>query len=100
MVSVTGSLSMNIVSSPNDNIDLFIVAAKNRVWLTRGLTILIVRLARLLGMELCSNYVIAEHRLELGEPNLYAVHEMTQLIRISGLDMYFRLLESNAWSVR
>ena len=99
MVSITGSLTMNNVSSPHDDIDLLIVAAENRVWLARGLTVLIVRLARVFGVELCPNYVIAEHRLELGEPSLFAAHEMAQLIPISGLDMYFRLLESNAWSV-
>ena len=99
MVSITGSLAMNNVSSPDDDIDLLVVAAKNRVWLARGLTILIVRLARLFGVELCPNYVIAEHRLEVGEPSLYAAHEMAQLIPISGMDVYIRLLESNVWSV-
>lgn len=37
--------------------------------------------------------------LELGKTSLYAAHEMAQLIPISGLEMYYRLLESNAWSV-
>jgi hypothetical protein len=99
MVSITGSLAMNNVSGPHDDIDLLIVAAENRVWLARGLTILIVHLARRFGVELCPNYVIAEHKLEIGEPSLFAAHEMAQLIPISGLDTYFRLLESNAWSV-
>jgi hypothetical protein len=99
MVSITGSLAMNNVSGPHDDIDLLIVAAENRVWLARGLTILIVHLARSFGVELCPNYVIAEHKLELGEPSLFAAHELAQLIPISGLDMYFRLLKSNAWSV-
>jgi hypothetical protein len=98
MVSITGSLAMNNVSSPHDDIDLLIVATENRVWLARGLAILIVHLARRYGVELCPNYVIAEHRLGLGEPSLYSAHEMAQLIPISGLDMYFRLLERNAWS--
>lgn len=97
MVSITGSLAMNNVSSPHDDIDLLIVAAKNRVWLARGLTILIVHLARRFSVELCPNYVIAEHRLELGEPNLFTAHEMAQLIPVYGLDVYYRLLESNAW---
>jgi hypothetical protein len=97
MVSITGSLAMNNVSSPHDDIDLLIVATKNRVWLARGLTILIVHLARRFGLELCPNYVIAEHHLELAGPSLYAAHELAQLIPVSGLDVYCRLLESNAW---
>jgi hypothetical protein len=97
MVSITGSLAMNNVSSPNDDIDLLIVAVENRVWFARGLTILIVHLARRFGVELCPNYVIAENRLEHGKPSLYTAHEMAQLIPVSGLDMYYRLLERNVW---
>jgi hypothetical protein len=97
MVSITGSLAMNNVNSPHDDIDLLIVAAENRVWLARGMTILIVHLARSFGVELCPNYVSSEHKLELGVPSFYTAHEMAQLIPISGVDMYFRLLESNAW---
>lgn len=97
LVSITGSLAMNNVNSPEDDIDLLIVASRNRVWLARGLTILIVRLAQRFGVEICPNYVIAEHHLELGVPNLFTAHEMAQLIPLHGLDMYYRLLENNAW---
>lgn len=100
MVSITGSLAMNNVSSSQDDIDLLIVTARNRVWLARGLAILIVRLARRLGVEICPNYVIAEHRLELGGPNLFTAHEMAQLVPLHGLDVYYRLLERNAWLTR
>jgi hypothetical protein len=100
MVSITGSLAMNNVSSPQDDIDLLIVVAENRVWLARGLAILIVHLARRFGVEICPNYVIAEHRLELGEPSLFTAHEMAQLVPIHGLETYHRLLESNAWLTR
>jgi hypothetical protein len=97
MVSVTGSLAMNNVVGPQDDIDLLIVATKNRVWLARGLTILIVRLARRMGVELCPNYVLAEHRLLLGNPSLYIAHEMAQLVPVYGLDTYHRFLQSNTW---
>ena len=97
MVSITGSLAMNNVNSPQDDIDLLIITAENRVWLARGLTILIVHLARRFGLELCPNYVVVEHRLELGDPSLFTAHEMAQLIPLSGLEVYNRLFASNAW---
>jgi hypothetical protein len=97
MVSITGSLAMNNVSGPKDDIDLLIVTARNRVWLGRGLVILIVHLARCFRVEICPNYVIAEHRLELGEPGLFTAHELAQLIPLYGLDIYHRLLQRNAW---
>jgi hypothetical protein len=98
MVSITGSLAMNNVSSPDDDIDLLIVAAENRVWLARGMAILIVHFARRFGVELCPNYVVAENRLELAEPSLYTAHEIAQLIPVSGLETYHRILACNAWS--
>ena len=60
MVSVTGSLAMNNASSQQDDIDLLIVAARNRVWLTRGLVLLLARLARKLG---AAQEADAEHRV-------------------------------------
>jgi hypothetical protein len=97
MVSITGSLAMNNVSDPQDDIDLLIVTARNRVWLARGLVILVVHLARRFGLELCPNYLMAEHQLELGEPSLFAAHELAQLLPLYGLEIYHRLLQSNAW---
>jgi hypothetical protein len=97
MVSITGSLAMNNVVSPQDDVDFLIIAVKGRLWLARGLVVLVVRLARRFGVELCPNYVIAEHRLELEAPSIFAAHEMAQLMPVYGLDMYHRFIHSNAW---
>ncbi len=97
MVSITGSLAMNNVTNAQDDVDLLIVAAKGRVWLARGLVILVVRLARQMGTELCPNYVLSEHRLHLDERSLFTAHELAQLVPLHGLDTYRRLLEDNAW---
>ena len=96
-VALTGSLSMHNVTGPDDDIDLLIITAPGRVWLARGLAILIVHLAQRFGVELCPNYVLAEHRLQLGEPSLYIAHELAQLLPLYGFDVYQRLMESNAW---
>ena len=97
MVSVTGSLAMNNVISPRDDIDLMIVTAENRVWFARGLVILIVHLARRSGVEICPNYVVAENHLELDESSLFVAHELAQLVPLHGSAIYHRLLECNAW---
>jgi hypothetical protein len=97
LVSVTGSLAMNNASGPQDDIDLLIVAARNRVWLARGLAISIVHLARRFGVELCPNYVMAEHQLEMGPPDLFTAHELAQLVPLYGASTYHRLLARNAW---
>ena len=99
MVSVTGSLAMHNVTNPQDDVDLLIVTAEDRVWLGRALVILIVHLARPFGIELCPNYVMAESCLDLGEPSLYIAHELAQLYPLHGADTYHRLLKSNAWMV-
>lgn len=97
LVSITGSLAMNNVRGPRDDIDLLIVAAKDRLWLARGLAILVVHLARRAGVEICPNYFIAEHRLQVDEPSLFTAHELAQLIPLDGADVYRRLLRSNHW---
>jgi hypothetical protein len=96
-VAITGSLAMHNVTGADDDIDLLVVTASGRVWLARGLVILIVRLAQRFGVELCPNYVLAEHRLQLGEPSLYIAHELAQLVPLYGLEAYRRLIRSNAW---
>ncbi|MGD8472880.1 MAG: hypothetical protein PVH95_03025 [Anaerolineae bacterium] len=99
MVSITGSLAMNNASSAQDDIDLLIVAAKGRVWLTRGLVILVVRLAERMSIELCPNYILSENYLHLDEPSLFIAHELAQLVPLYGLETYHRLLENNAWVI-
>ena len=96
-VALTGSLAVQNVTGPDDDIDLLIVTAPGRVWLARGLAILIVHLAQRSGVELCPNYVLAEHRLQLGEPSLYIAHELAQLLPLYGFESYRRLMQSNAW---
>jgi hypothetical protein len=97
LTAVTGSLAMNNATSQDDDIDLLIVASSGRVWLARGLVILVVHLAQRQGLELCPNYVLAEDRLELDEPSLFTAHELAQLVPLQGIQVYHRLLESNAW---
>jgi hypothetical protein len=97
LVALTGSLTMNNVTSSGDDVDFLIVARPGRVWLARALVILVVHLAERTGLELCPNYVLAEHTLQLGEPNLFTAHELAQIVPLYGRSTYQRLMDSNHW---
>jgi hypothetical protein len=97
MVAITGSLSVNNVTSAHDDVDLLIVAARQRVWLARGLAILVVHLAQRRNIELCPNYVLSEDHLRLDEIGFFAAHELAQTVPLSGFDIYVQLLQSNSW---
>jgi hypothetical protein len=80
-----------------DDIDYLIVTAKGRVWLARGLTILVVRLAKLRGLTLCPNYLISESALALTERDVYTARELLQMRPVAGFEVYARTLAANAW---
>lgn len=97
MVAITGSLAVQNAEAPDD-IDLFLIAAPGRVWLTRALTILVVHLAALSGVTLCPNYLIASDALELTERNLYTARELTQMQPLYGMLWHRRLRACNRWT--
>jgi len=98
MVAVTGSLSMNNTDAGKD-VDYMIVTAPNRLWLSRALSLLIVRFAKLEGVNLCPNYLVTTNALELQERSLYVAHELAQMIPLSGLEIYHEMLRCNRWMV-
>lgn len=98
MVALTGALAMRNPASEQDDYDYFIVTVPGRVWLARGLAVLLVRLVRLLGDELCPNYVVASDKLVQTQQDLYMAHEVTQMHVLHGVALYHAMLDVNAWS--
>ena len=82
---------------PGWTLRLLLVTHRGRVWLSRALCLLVVRIAARQGIELCPNYIIAEDRLRLESANLFTAHELAQLIPVAGLKVYRHLLNNNAW---
>jgi hypothetical protein len=69
MVAVTGSLAVNNVEA-QDDVDLLIVTAPQRLWLCRAFVILVVRLAAR-RVVLCPNYFLAETELALKQQSFF-----------------------------
>jgi hypothetical protein len=96
LVAVTGSLAVDAADSDAD-VDLFIVTADGRLWLSRAATIGIGRLAGHAGITLCPNYLLAESALELAEHDRFTAHELAQMVPVTGAATYRDLLARNAW---
>jgi hypothetical protein len=98
MVALTGALAMRNARNTRDDIDFLIVTEPGRVWLARALAVLIVKIARLRGVWLCPNYVLARTALDQERRDLYMAHEIAQMIPLAGHDLYVMMRRANAWT--
>jgi hypothetical protein len=96
MIAITGSLAMQN-SAAQEDIDVLIVTAPDRVWLTRALSIALVYAGKLCGDTLCPNYVISERALALDRHTLFVAHEFAQMVPVYGLTVYARMRALNPW---
>lgn len=97
MVAVTGTLAMDIATL-NSDIDLFVVAERNKVWTCRAFFVILVYLLKLFDIHLCPNYVISEQHIIFEDRNMYVAHEITQMIPLLGLETYWSLRRTNSWT--
>lgn len=97
MVAMIGSLTMDNARAADDDIDLFIVTAPGRVWLTRALVIALVRLAALRGHDLCPNYLLSTARLAMPGDDIFTAHELAQMIPLYGRETFQALQAANHW---
>ena len=97
MVTLTGSLAvMNI--SKNADFDYMLVTVPGRLWTARAFALLFNRITRLFGYTLCPNLIVSENALEWHLHDLYSARELYQMIPITGMDVYQRLLNVNEWA--
>jgi hypothetical protein len=106
-IGISGALAM-LNSEKDDDVDLFVVAAGNCVWITR---LLMVILLSFLGVyrrkkdknvsnKICLNMLIDEKALFFPKQrhDLYTAHEIFQIMPIFNRDKtYEKFLKSNAW---
>jgi hypothetical protein len=96
LIAVTGALAVDNVE-PGDDIDFLIVTEPGRLWLTRGLTILLCKIARRRGQRLCPNYLLSTRALHLEQHDLYTAHELVQMAPLHGTPVTLRLWSENRW---
>lgn len=110
MIGLSGSVAM-MNAGRDDDIDLFIITAKRRLWTGRALAIF---LAELMGVrrrpqkthrrsvrdKICLNLFFEASGLAVPpkKRSLYGAHEVLQMkpLRVKG-DIYVRFLRANAW---
>jgi len=104
-IGITGSLAMES-AVPEDDIDFLVIAAHDRLWLTRALV-----LAALMswgvkrpddgGTEypnlICANIFLSESDLSIPDENLFIAHEICQMLPLLGESTYRAFLSANAW---
>lgn len=98
-IGISGSLSKNFADESAD-IDLFIITAKNRLWVARTFMHTFKKLTYLFNKQhyFCMNYYIDEQNLEIPEKNIYTATEVVTLIPLQGDAQFVDFFAANAWS--
>ncbi len=110
LVGISGSLSM-MGSTKTDDIDLFIITSKNRIWVSRLLLIFLTSLTGLRRTrrekiltahgKLCINLILEESNLEQSKKNIYLAHEVLQMKLLWQKDsIYSDFLHTNSWAFK
>jgi hypothetical protein len=105
-VAVTGSVAYGSASQWDD-IDFFIVTKRDTLWITAFMTLVLVRLNKILGLKpphltlFCLSYVHDEEGFARESQNnrtnpLFA-RELIKAKPVAGTDYYRKLLEQNNW---
>ena len=106
-VGITGSLAMKNASK-NSDIDLMIISRKNRLWLTRLLLTIYLKVKHIKTRKpgsksernkLCFNLWLDEKSLNwTGDKNIYTAHEILQIKPVVNKEeIYQRFISENSW---
>ncbi|TFF38211.1 hypothetical protein [Mucilaginibacter psychrotolerans] len=98
-IGISGSLSKNFADEKSD-IDLFIITAKNRLWVARTLMHCFKKLTFLVNRQhhYCMNYYIDEQQLQIAERNIYTAIETDTLIPLEGDVTFEKFYAANTWT--
>jgi len=98
-IAISGSLSKNYADE-NSDIDLFIITAKNRLWIARTLMHTLKKLTFLVNKQdyFCMNYYIDEAQLEIKEKTIYTAIEVVTLIPLQGDTVIEQFYAANSWT--
>lgn len=96
-VAVSGSLSKGVMYE-NGDIDYFIIAKKNRLWICRTLLILFKKIFLLNSRKyFCVNYFVDEDNLRIEDKNIFTAIEISHLLPVYNLPIFKQLRSNNSW---
>ncbi len=107
LVGISGGLAVNNAGK-SDDIDLFIITGKNRLWISRLLALGFLSLigqrrkvgekGRKIAGKLCLNILLEEDRLEQKHKDIFVAHEVLQMkVLWQRGGIYSKFLEDNSW---
>ena len=107
LIGISGGLAMNNASK-RDDIDLFIITSKNRLWISRLLALGLLSLTgqrrkvgekgRKIAGKMCLNILLEEDRLEQNNKDIYLAHEVLQMRPLWHRGrVYEKYLRENRW---
>lgn len=106
-IGISGALAMKN-SDKDDDIDLFVVTARNSVWTTRLMIVIMLNFLRVyrkrkdenVSNKICLNMLVDDSTLFFSKErnDLYTAHEIVQIIPIVNKNKtYEKLINSNIW---
>ena len=96
-ICISGSLSKGVMDKDGD-IDFFIMAANNRIWLNRTMLILFKKIFLLNSKKyFCVNYFIDEKILEIPDQNIFTAMEIWHLMPVNNQVLYDQFMKDNHW---
>lgn len=100
-VAISGSLS-KYAADENADIDFFIIAKANRLWICRSFLHAFKKLTYFFGKQhdFCMNYFLDENELELKDKNVFTATELTTILPVYGAKAFFRFVSANQWITR
>ena len=96
-VALTGTLSKGAFHE-GDDVDFFVVTAKDRVWVCRTLLMLFKKVVLLDSHRFfCVNYLVAEDALAVPDRNVFTATEVAWLRPVSGGSAFDAFFRANSW---
>lgn len=106
-IGISGALAMKN-SDKDDDIDLFVITARNSVWTTRLMIVIVLNFLRVyrkrneenVSNKICLNMLVDNSTLSFSKDrnDLYTAHEIAQIMPIVNKNKtYERFINSNIW---
>lgn len=105
MVAITGSAAASNADKGSD-VDILVISKRNRVWLTRMLTVVILKILNLYPKidgevgKICANLYLDEEALVWPKDrrSVYVAHDLAMIKPLFERDnMYFKFISTNKW---